>query len=665
MTAYVSLTLNDLRRIPPAEILESLLRSDAVSGFTQASHEQIRAWREQIVVLQHLATQGPTNLDNVGVALEYRIPRREKRIDLILLLRTTIVVVEFKGATASRLEGLQQVSDYALDLTYYHQASRSCEIIPLVCRMGDSERSVLEERHNESKIGEVLGVGSRNLRQFLVELESKESKDLPFIDHNSWCSSPYLPIPGVIEATISLFDKHRVSDITKSLTNKKDIQKTVSTVLRVIQRARDRKEKILILLTGVPGAGKTLVGLQIVHDSMTLASGWNSVFLSGNGPLLKVLIEALARDYHQRQQTTLVAARRHANTLLHSVHSFLHEATPRDSAPTEQLIVFDEAQRAWDSEKMKKMARRQRRMSGVDDGQPGVLHSMSEPYQIINLLDRHEESGAVLVALCGTGQEIHDGEAGTDEWINTCVKYFPNWSIITGANTVKGMNIEITSNVCLVDDMHLTEPVRAHRAKDHAKWVDAVLEGRATEAKKFIDQDEFSIVLTRSVNAARQWLKESARGSRRVGLLASSSASRLRPYGLEVSGDFRKGIDYPKWFTTPKGDLNSSFALEVAATEFECQGLELDRVCIAWCWDLLLSEQGVQPRSIRGDTWRLVTNDRKQQYGINKYRVLLTRAREGMVLFCPRGERDDPTRSPEEMNLVVEFLLKCGVQDLD
>jgi hypothetical protein len=665
MVAYASYTAQELLSTPDDAIFARLIRSDAASGFSQFSHKQGWSWGESIRLLKAtckdlIAIDGQHR--SIGVVLEYRIPRREKRLDAAFLFNSTIAIVEFKaGSSEATGAAIAQVSDYCLDLAYYHAQSQGKKIIPIVCST-EAKFSRVVLASNVTLIEDIQCVGEADLAPLLRRIASEDSKIVSEnISHEKWCSSAYRPIPGIIETTVSLFNKHNAEDINAALADRDTIDQSIEAIQGLVQESHKKRQKTLCLLTGVPGAGKTLTGLRIAHSPEFLQAGSRSVFLSGNGPLLRVLKAALAVDYKERQGCTKAIAQRHAESLLHSVHAYLAEAQKSQSPPSENIVIFDEAQRAWDEAKMQKMATRQRSFGAVSELSPNSEQA-SEPSQILGVMDRHKD-GAVVIALCGSGQEIHDGEAGVGEWIAARNRSYPHWRLVCSPSAIElaggeGSHAEVTSK------MHLGISLRSHRTSEHAAWVDAVLTRRPEDARKHVDQTGFPIVLVRRLEEARQWLRKSTLGSRRFGLVASSGCSRLRPYGIEVSAGLRKELDYAEWFTAPRGDLRSSFALETAATEFECQGLELDRVAVCWGWDLILDEQGLVPRTFRGTGWSEVgkARARSRQYIINKYRVLLTRAREGMVIWVPLGDEEDQTRSTAEMDRLAVYLVDCGAQ---
>jgi hypothetical protein len=667
MTSHVSLPFSSLLETPNDDIVGRLLRSDAASGFPLVAHRQIGAWHDQLDLLRNLVRSLLSKYPQIAGAhlvLEYRIPRREKRIDAVLLLGGTVVIIEFKvGSSTQSAEAIDQVFDYALDIAYYHAESRGRRLVPILC---PTRMDLVKYGSTciEPRIEPLVMCGADGLPAVIGELINSDTTDLcNGMDAGQWVQSAYRPIPGVIEATVQLFRTHGVEDIKSSLAGNEAIEKTVEYVESLVESARASGSKILCLLTGVPGAGKTLTGLQITHLEKVVVSDWRTVYMSGNGPLLKVLRAALARDYAKREKVSLVTAKSHANALLHSVHTYLGEATRIDAAPTERIVIFDEAQRAWDETKMRKMAGRATRQGAATDAAHRRSEE-SEPWQILKVLNRHE-GGAVIVGLCGNGQEIHDGEAGVSEWVSARDQGFSDWKLVCSpvAAELTGLP-QGHANTIVAPEVHLNASLRSHRAHRHGEWVDAVLRGHPDRARQCIGSEAFPIYLTRDLQAARDWLWKTTLGTRRCGLLASSSAARLRPYGVEISAEFRKGIDYALWFTADRSDFRSSNGLEVVATEFECQGLELDRVAVCWSWDMPVINGQLTPRSFRGRAWVPIKGERHRKYAENKYRVLLTRAREAMVVWIPQGVEIDATRKSDEADAIATYLECCGVRAL-
>jgi hypothetical protein len=436
-------------------------------------------------------------------------------------------------------------------------------------------------------------------------------------------------------------------------------------LLEAVRCGQSRREKTICFITGIPGAGKTLAGLNLVHNRKIHGNGRPaSVFMSGNGPLVKTLREALARDFANRKKTTLGAARKEVKTFIQNVHEFVtfylkHE----DQNPYEHAIVFDEAQRAWNAAKNRKKFK---------DKSP-AWH-ISEPEMILGVMDRHPE-WAFIIALVGGGQEIHDGEAGLSEWGRALAKY-PRWRVLASPEALRGgesvggaalfEHSSRRNDVVQEPALHLNVCVRAHQATDLAAWVNCVLKGDEAAAKKLSDGfEEFPITLCRDLQQTREWLSKHTRGERRCGLIASSGATRLRADGIETSASFRGAYMYPRWFLDSRDDVRSSYQLEVVATEFEIQGLELDIAGLCWGGDFIWDKPSRKWRALQftGNKWRAVKGIKAVQIH-NKYRVLMTRAREGLVIWVPEGDSSDLTRDVGVMNDTAEYLMRCGVVPL-
>jgi hypothetical protein len=665
MGAYAHYSVREFLELGAPSVIDTLVRGDAISGFSQVSALQIQAWRREIHLLHStftlIAARNPKALD-AGIIFEYRLPRRDLRVDLVILTLQTAIVVEFKvGASTISSSAVVQLEDYALDLRYYHAASAELSIIPVLCL---TEANLNEQfgAGDESEPIRLLGVdGFGALVEAVVERDFAQRTAV--VDVRGWIQSPYRPIPGIVEAAVALFQRHSVEDIDSAMAETRTLESATERVLQIASEARQNGTKHLCMITGVPGAGKTLAGLRIAHSPQLSDPDSLAVYLSGNGPLLRVLRAALADDYHKKPGVTRAQSERYANDRIQGVHAYLDHEFGADRPPAEFLVVFDEAQRAWDAEKMAKMGSRRRAAAG-ESSQRTSADTISEPERLLRTLSRRD-GAAVLVALCGTGQEIHDGEAGVEAWVHAAESADSPWTIHLSPFAV-GIGGGSMVNADVDPRLHLGVSTRNHRANGHSRWVDAVLSGDVRSATESVATSAYPILLTRDLRTAKNWLRASTLGTRRSGVLASSSAARLRPYGIEVSAGFRGEIDYAAWFTASREDLRSSHALEVAATEFECQGLELDRACVCWSWDLIVGPGVVEPREFRpsSSAWRPVSKGRRRDYLVNKYRVLLTRAREGMVIFVPEGDPHDGSRKPQEMDSVAHYLQTCGARSL-
>lgn len=415
----------------------------------------------------------------------------------------------------------------------------------------------------------------------------------------------------------------------------------------------------------MPGAGKTLVGLNIATTHIDKTSELYSVFLSGNGPLVAILQEALARDRIKRAEASgdklkKGKARSEVKAFVQNVHHFRDDSLKDVNAPIEHVALFDEAQRAWTLDETARFMR-------MKKGKPNF--NMSEPEFLISCLDRHPD-WAVVVCLVGGGQEINRGEAGIREWIESLERSFPNWKIYISNRLVDSeydaeeilQKIKGRTNVQFSEDLHLAVSMRSFRAENVSLLVKQILDIDTEKAKRTLDElkDKYPIVLTRDLTKAKHWLKSKARGSERYGIVVSSQAERLKPYAIDV----KSPIDPIHWFLDEKDDVRSSYYLEDVATEFHIQGLELDWVCVAWDADFRFNNDGWHYRSFRGSKWLNIKKDDRRKYVKNAYRVLLTRARQGMVIVVPNGDLEDPTRQPSFYHETFNYLKSIGMDVL-
>ncbi|HYL37061.1 MAG TPA: DNA/RNA helicase domain-containing protein [Bryobacteraceae bacterium] len=473
------------------------------------------------------------------------------------------------------------------------------------------------------------------------------------IDALSWNSAEYLPTPTIIDAARVLYEGQNVREISRCHAGASNLTRTCASVLGIIQAAREKRHKTICFVTGVPGAGKTLAGLNIVHNK-ELHEASLGVFLSGNGPLVKVLSEALARDHRRRIRSPIAESRRRVSTFIQNVHRFIETHYAGSAPPPDRVIVFDEAQRAWNAEHSKRKFNR----------------PVSEPQIMLDVMNRHQD-WAVIVALIGSGQEINTGEAGLPEWGRALSDHFRHWKVCIAPHLLSGGNVhdrdvlfeEVPSDLEVVEDagLHLDVSLRSYKAEAVTEFVSHLLAMESAQARAVLGScSDFPIVLSRDLDRAREWLKRRQRGSRRSGLIASSGGRRLRACGLDV----RPELDVENWFLNPGSDVRSCNYLETPATEFGIQGLELDWIGLCWDIDLVPHDGTWHVASFKGTKWQTVRDPIRHQYSLNKYRVLLTRAREGMVIWVPRGDPSDWTRPPERYELIAEHLHCCGILDL-
>jgi hypothetical protein len=440
---------------------------------------------------------------------------------------------------------------------------------------------------------------------------------------------------------------------------------TSNAVSQLIRRVKDQHRKAICFITGVPGAGKTLVGLDVATKHMDASSELHSVYLSGNGPLVKILCEALTRDEVARKKSEGIRlrvgeTRKAVEAFIQNVHHFRDAYLIDERAPVDHVVIFDEAQRAWTLEQTSQFMARKK-------GRSDFKHS--EPDFLISCMDRHSD-WAVVVCLVGGGQEINTGEAGISEWIHSIERHYPDWEVhisphltdseYAASNAIE--SLKTRRDVHFNEDLHLAVSMRSFRAEHVSSLVKHLLDRDVAQAKAALEEVQlrYPIFITRDVTKAKQWLKSQARGSERFGIVVSSQAERLRPHAINV----RSPMDPVHWFLDDKDDVRSSFYLEDVATEFQVQGLELDWACVVWDADLRIDASGWRHHQFVGNKWQNINKAERQTYLKNAYRVLLTRARQGMVIVVPLGDCEDPTRDPVFYDPIYEYLKGIGIATL-
>lgn len=611
--------------------------------------DQREAWRYSISLLKSALGQRSEG----HVLLEYTIPRMGKRIDAVLLLDGSVFVVEMKvGASSFDRGAIDQVYDYALDLKYFHEASADRPIIPiLVATRATTHREARVDFAGDLVASPILA----DVKHFQYLIQQAPQRDLTPIEPEKWIRSPYRPTPTIIEAAQALFRDHDVAEISRTDAAAENLSQTANAIARIIENAKENGEKSICLVTGVPGSGKTLAGLVIANERHSFEQDL-AVFLSGNGPLVLVLQEALARDHAGRTGITKSAALRKSKAFIQNIHHFRDDALFTDDPPVERVTVFDEAQRAWDSKQLAKFMREKKGVSGFQD---------SEPEFLIGVMDRHED-WAVIVCLIGTGQEINTGEAGLDAWISALETRFQSWHLhlspqaslmIVEPDKAETEVLGVRSHID--PSLHLRVSLRSFRSERLSDFVAFLLSHEIDSAKEVLTEllTAYPIVLTRDRERAKEWLSKHARGSERFGQIASSRAYRLRARGVWV----QVKPNPVHWFLNDATDVRSSNALEEAASEYDIQGLELDWTLVCWDADLRYVDGAFRHYAFRGDKWTRVNQASTQMYLTNAYRVLLTRARQGMILYVPEGDELDPTRHPSIYDGTFSYLESLGI----
>ena len=671
---------------------------------TDSWHEEVRSIR---IALDSYKDQ------NGFVAFEYTIPRVGGRIDCIIGLKGVLFVLEFKtGEEENPDTDKEQLEQYVTDLKNFHFESYDIPIAPIWV----VPKAVLKPCHisrpkTNKKIFSISTVCNDTIADCIHKILSEGIGLSEDIDMSNWLYSPYCPTRSIVDAARKLYADHTVEDINRRDAKGEDLIRTTNTLLRLIEQAKDHHEKYLCLVTGVPGAGKTLIGLSVAtmyqtEDELKNGKGNRSVYLSGNRPLVMVLQEALARDAHEREcirlteqcgrkpkRSELKNAGISKTDIRSKVKQFIqlvpawrkeylkgilvdnstsevtivkdnnYQYTGKGDhyIPYDHVSIYDEAQRAWDGPENAAYIRKKEK--NLKD-----FPEWSEPRFLISCMDRHPD-WAVYICLIGNGQDINHGEAGTAEWINS-IKHFPNWKTYAPEdikNDAEVNKVLPDINIEYLDGLHLSIDLRSIRAENLAHFVDDLLNFRKEQATEHLKElQRYPIRLTRDINKAKAWVKEHAREDERYGALASSKGQRLKPDALTLLPPNSSEVEVTHWFLGDNKDVKSSYYMEEVATEFQVQGLELDWVIVAWDADMRAdaTTSTWKQYSFRGSKWMNINNEKIRNYQINAYRVILTRARRGMVIYIPKGSSDDHTRSPKFYDGTYEYFKQLGIQEI-
>jgi DUF2075 family protein len=653
---YYSDKISDfLQKLP-----ETIIGEISVNGRLGHINTELYAWEFQIKLLKEILQKHEGHL-----FFEFSIPRMGKRVDCLLIIKNIVFVIEFKVGEKEFLnQNVEQVWDYALDLKNFHEPSHSLLLVPILVATKSkiTPFEIITSSQSDNLINP-LKTNSQNLGSTIDEVLRFFRSD-EIINAYDYLSGSYSPTPNIIEAAICLYNNHNVEEITRNDADAINLSITTNYISNTIEFAKKNNKKIICFVTGVPGAGKTLVGLKVATEHLDKEKGNTSVFLSGNKPLVDVLQEALSRDKVIQEKLKGIKiskkqARESVKAFIQIIHHYRDEYLRDPKEPYDHVAIFDEAQRAWTKEQTVKFMLQKK-------GIPNFEHS--EPEFLISCLNRHKD-WAVVICLVGGGQEINTGEAGISEWLMAIKNQFSDWETRISPNLFDSeyaaqSAIEELKNISKVvynENLHLAVSMRSFRAEYLSKLIKEILDIDENAKYTFAQlQDKYPIVLTRNIEKAKNWLKEKARGSERFGIVVSSQAYRLKPLAIDV----KTPINHVNWFLDGKDDIRSSYFLEDVATEFQVQGLELDWACVTWDGDFRFTKEGWKTFSFVGNKWQNIHKDIRKKYLKNAYRVLLTRARQGMVIVVPEGNQEDHTRQPEFYNSTFEYLKSIGIKTL-
>ena len=646
-------------------IQDFLLDSDSsILGELTANHSnrtleelQVNAWRKQITILKNQLSEFDGQ-----IYFEFAIPRMGKRVDNIVIINNVAFIIEFKvGNGGYEKHAIEQVIDYTVDLKNFHEGSHDIKLIPVL--VATNAASVAEQDNQVLAHKSAAKSNRFDLAETLKQYLKDNSKS---IDIEYWENSIYKPTPTIVEAAQALYKGHNVKEITRSDSGTINLSKTAECINSVIDKSKSKGIKSICFVTGVPGAGKTLAGLNIAVERMKTDEDEHAVFLSGNGPLVDVLREALTRDEvltakENGEKLSKKQAAIKANAFIQNIHHFRDDNLLSDKAPIEKVVVFDEAQRAWTNHQVSSFMKRKK---GVED------FNKSEPEFLIDVMNRHSD-WCTIVCLIGGGQEINTGEAGLEEWVSSLKNHFRDWdihysnSILESDNYLKSEESRqwLVGNGISEIELHLAVSVRSFRSEQLSNFIHELLNVKIDNSQRIYSQikNSYPIVVSRNLEKAKEWLRLKAKGTERIGLIGSSGARRLRPLGIDVKNE----ISAPSWFLNNSQDIRSSYFLEEVATEFDIQGLEIDWACVAWGGNFYMNNTDWKYQNFKGTKWQNINKEIDKEYLKNTYRVLLTRARQGMVIFVPESSDIDHTRPKEFYDRTYEYLKEIGIKEIE
>ena len=660
MNAYYHNKIANFLTQSENEILGILTQNDRYD----LSLKQKDAWIVQIKMLKKILKTFPHG----SIIFEYTIPRVGGRIDNVILLNNTIFVIEFKVGGESYLSAdATQVRSYAFDLANYHEESHDRTIVPILIETKAPNKELTFEKY-DNRIYDVVYSNGHNLSEVFKKFEGVNNSQIPL---EKWLNSEYAPTPTIIKAARELYNSHNVGNI-KICESSENLTLTSDAVQNIIRFSKENRRKSICFITGVPGAGKTLAGLDIAikNKSTDAQAADRACFLTGNQPLVSVLKKALAKDNHKNTGIPIGDAESEIKSFIQIIHGFRDNSLKKNTPPNEHVVIFDEAQRAWEKEKLENFLRNKKKpiINKLSDATRQKVLSMSEPELLIEYMNRHQD-WAVIVCLVGGGQDINTGEAGIREWFKAIRSSYPDWKVYVsskitdeeyvGNDTYDGLVKDL--NCTVIDELHLSISLRSFRSEHVSNFIHHLLNNDQKKAKALYENINkiYPIFVTRDLNTAKSWVKEKTANTKlRHGLIASSKAKRLRADGIWVECKCKP----EKWFLEDKENIKSSYYMEEVATEFDIQGLEIDYAIVGWDADYRYVDGKFEYYMPRGSKWQHINNDEDRRYLKNAYRVLLTRARQGFIIYIPKGDNSDQTRLCKFYDGVFDYLKEIGIE---
>lgn len=635
-----------------------------ILGELTANHQfdleelQTNSWMEEIKILKSQLSK----FDSGHILFEYVIPRMGRRVDNVLLFKGIIYVLEFKvGSSSYENAALKQVEGYAIDLKNFQEGSRNCKLVPILISTNAPNYENRVELY-EDGVCKPLRANATNLHEII--LNAAKNFVEPEINSIAWENSGYNPTPTIIEASQALYNSHTVQEITRKDVVGITFDQTCDFVDKIISKSKKESKKSIVFVTGVPGSGKTLVGLTVASKYQDVKNNERAVYISGTATLIAILQEALVRDkVAKSSKLTKIDVRKNVVTLFQYLLHYRKEIIEHpEQKPSEKIVVFDEAQRMWNQEQLDKEIKIKLRRSATEKSEPDLL---------IGHMDMHTD-WAVIICLIGGGQEIHKGEYGTIEWLKSIKTNFPHWNVylptvITSREYLGGVQADEALkgvNYQFIDELHLKTSTRSFRAENLSKLINHLLDREITEAAKIVKElkEKYPLLVTRNLKTAKNWVKNKARGNDRYGLFTIALSHRLYPEGVVKRGP--KEFNAQGWWLDSEEYVDSSFALEIPCTEFFSQGLELDWAIFAWDACFTPNDSDWNYRRFIRKEWKTMQKSEEKRNLKNAFRVLLTRARQGMIIFVPKGDPADKTRLPEFYDSICNYLKEIGVEEI-
>lgn len=675
---------NNLRRTPGRTYYDSSIEDfvalknpqDIVSFLTESNESpddnelrlQKSAWANQVQILQNYLK------DKKGyVIFEYVLSRVNMRIDVVLLMDDVVFSLEFKNnETSFLIPDIDQADGYGYALKNFYEVNRDKYVVPiLIATKAPNNECSKSADLGIDKLFSLFKANVEKMAEYIDLIRMKYGSEVIYSqeEFDNWVRSPFKPNPTIIQSARSIYLNNQVDDFFKFDAGEENLKSTELTVESIVKEAKDNKKKIICFVSGVPGAGKTLVGLDLAGKTKNDKSGElpEAVFFSGNGPLINVLTEALGRDAFKNNPEKYPNKNRAVNdvkTFIQDLHAFKQDIiSTKKKTIYENVLIFDEAQRVWDESQLKKwLLKKEADISYL---------GLSEADLLLRVFD--EKDWGVIVALVGLGQDIHTGENGLSVWFKSLLEKHKEWEIRLSKEIFEQSADNITkykdslmncSRTKECSGLYLKTSIRTPRARNLSDFTEALLNNNPDKAKQALNKfNDYPICITRDLRRAEQFVLSNSSRKERFGKLCSSNSKILGNYSHCF--DNIDNWHFANWMLDEYG-MDSSNSLRYSASEFNIQGLEIDWSLVGWDMDMYYSNgQWFQQKMLTQKRFVESTEIQKKHI-LNAYRVLLTRARKGMVIYIPnKNDYPDSFGVNKFLDSTYQYLKSCGIKDID